>query len=95
MDARSDLVTGELVERKEDLFSLCRRLCRAGGGSMIMTSTVDAVDIPEDRRLPSGSGRSAPPPGGHPTCSRNCSIDRLVTGPSELLARSVALGAVW
>lgn len=49
-DVRSDLVIGELAERSELLFSVCRnnRWARLGE-SMIIASTVDVDEIPDKR----------------------------------------------
>lgn len=42
-DVRADLVTGELVERRDCLFPVCRSFRLAGrGASMIIASIVDA-----------------------------------------------------
>jgi hypothetical protein len=47
---RSDFVMGELADRKEFLFSVCRsvRLARLGE-SMIIASTVELLETPENR----------------------------------------------
>lgn len=51
MDARSDLVIGELAERRELLFSVCRKDRWARfGESMIIASTVEVEETPDKRR---------------------------------------------
>lgn len=49
IDACSDFVTGELAERNEGRFSVCRKIGFVDRtGSTITASTVDAVDTPEN-----------------------------------------------
>lgn len=81
-DVRADLVTGELVERRDCLFPVCRSFRLAGrGASMIIASIVDDVDTPEYRRNSSSAG-------GHPISSRNCSREGLAMRIWASLTRS-------
>ena len=72
MEVRLELATGELADRRDPLFSVCRKsLCTRLGESIITASTGDVDETP-DKRRDSGSSWA-----GQLISSRNRSIEEL------------------
>lgn len=71
-----DLVTGELADRNELLFSVCRnKRCARFGESIIIASTVEVEDKPDKRCDSVSSVWDKPSKVGQPISSRARSMD--------------------